>query len=75
MTAFDDPSGAKAAQAAHDAGAVLPTVELPTCEVHLEFRVHGTESAARAIATVLENELVELDDVLPPITSTVRAHE
>lgn len=56
-TSYDDPSGALRAQEAHDAGAVLPVVELPVHAVWLEFRVRTSEAEARELAGAVAERL------------------
>jgi hypothetical protein len=72
-TSTDDPSGALRAREAHDAGAVVPPVELPVWSVWVEFRVHGTRERAQAIADKLSAVALALD-VEPPVAVTVTGH-
>lgn len=57
-TSTDDPSGALTAQAAHEAGAVLPTVETPIYAVTLDFRVQAPEHEVRALMDGLVHTLL-----------------
>lgn len=69
---LSDPSGAAAAKAAYDAGAVVPVVELPVHDCTLEFRVHATERDARDLVDALAAHLSSHPLVLAPVTATVR---
>lgn len=70
-TSSDDPSGAQAAQAAYDAGAVEPTLEQPTFDVQLTFRVCGPEREAAELAAALEAMLLEHPLVVHPFTASI----
>lgn len=70
-TSSDDPSGALRAQEAHDAGAVLPVVELPVHSVWLEFRVHAPELEATELAHAAADMLSGHPLVLAPVAVTV----
>lgn len=56
-TSFDDPSGARRAQEAHDAGAVLPTVEHPNHYATIHLVVHGPLEEAHELVTAVANKL------------------
>lgn len=70
-TSLDDPSGARRAQEAHDAGAVLPHVELPTHDASIAFRVHGAGRDARELVDAIAAKLAEHPLVVPPVTCSV----
>lgn len=69
----DDPSGAKLAQEAHDAGAVVPVVELPVHRVVIDFRVHGSLAFARELESAIVETLLEHPEILSPVSSAVDA--
>lgn len=71
-TSLDDPSGALAAQAAHEAGAVLPALELPVQLCELLFRVHAPAAEARELVDAIAERLAGHPLVLAPITCSVR---
>jgi hypothetical protein len=70
-TSVDDPSGALRAREAHDAGAVVPAVEVPTCSVWLEFRVHGSQEMATELANALAENAAGHPLVVAPVAVTV----
>ena len=53
-TSDDDPSGALAAQAAYDAGAVTPGERVDTFDVVIHCVVVGKRSSAEYVGAVLE---------------------
>lgn len=70
-TSRDDPSGARRAQQAHDAGAVTPPDVRPTHQVVLELRAHGDGRDVRELADAVAVTLAGHPLVLPPVTVSV----
>lgn len=70
-TSLDDPSGALRAKEAHDAGAVLPVVELPVQACSIEFRVHAPAADARELVDAIAVRLSDHPLVLAPVTCSV----
>lgn len=69
-TSTDDPSGALRAREAHEAGAVIPPLEVPTFDVHLEFRVRGPEADVQELIEGLTDNLVQHPLISSPVAAS-----
>lgn len=66
-----DPSGAAAAQAAHDAGAVIPVAVRPMHDATLSLRLHGDGDDVRELLDTVALLLSGHPSVVPPVTVSV----
>lgn len=58
-TSADDPSGRSLAQAAHDAGAVLPPIEEPNHHATIHLVVHGPLEEAHELVQAIAGRLID----------------
>lgn len=66
-TSYDDPSGHRLAEAAHDAGAVEPVERVGTVDVQLEIVVRGSLEHGEALASAAALELMTRSDVVSAV--------